>query len=321
MSDSAQIPSPPVSSYVDSYVPPGMTSSVVSSNPVVKQDAISAVDPLKQLEELVQEYELKKVQKEKEDISALKDLESLAAQSGKKKSEAGTGEQKDPLAELEKVLEEYEKKYQEQAQKQSQASVQSQPAQQPLSVSSTASSSQPLATAMSQTVSSDSGMAKMDSEESNFETEKVSEPGEAIDEQNIFELLGVKTASDSEKETFLDELQQALWEDFLDKDLPLLVTEKELAEIRAVQNDTSLAEDKKQNALIEKIEKLVPDIEDIMLEKALELKEDMVWERVKGLKEHFAGKSDALTTITQAETHLKAGRWKAGTDLLNGLSQ
>lgn len=306
MSDSAQIPSPSVSSYVDSYVPPGMQasgvpSSVVAtpapSSSVLKQEAVSSVDPLKQLEELVQEYESKKIEKEKEDISALKNLESLAAQSGKDQSE----EQKDPLAELEKVLEEYEKKYQEQSQQQS--------------------SNKPLATALSQTVSpSTQGAAKTDDQKVS-ETPKMPEPGESIDEQNIFELLGVKSASDSEKETFLDELQQALWEDFLDKDMPLLVTEKELAEIRTLQNDESLSEDKKQNALIEKIEKLVPDIEDIMLEKALELKEDMVWERVKGMKEHFAGNPDALSTITQAETHLKASRWKAGTDLLNGLGE
>jgi hypothetical protein len=64
----------------------------------------------------------------------------------------------------------------------------------------------------------------------------------------------------------------------------------------------------------------VPDVEDIMLEKALNLKEEMVWERVAGMKEYFANQQQSLAKIKEAENHLTAGHWKTGTQLLNTLT-
>ncbi|MFO7719004.1 MAG: hypothetical protein R6W85_01020, partial [Gillisia sp.] len=104
-----------------------------------------------------------------------------------------------------------------------------------------------------------------------------------LEAQNIFDLLGVASGSDQEKESFLDELQQAIWEDFMENDLKVLVTDDEMKEVRAIMDKPGQSEIEKQEAVVNYLEKLIPDLEDIMLEKALELKEEMVKERVAGL--------------------------------------
>lgn len=95
---------------------------------------------------------------------------------------------------------------------------------------------------------------------------------ESLEEQNIFELLGVADGSDEEKEEFLDELQQVIWEDFLENDVELLVTLEEKKQVDAILAKTDSNDLEKQEELVVYLEKLIPDLEEIMLEKALELK-------------------------------------------------
>lgn len=158
-----------------------------------------------------------------------------------------------------------------------------------------------------------------DSDKQSTQQPSQSDPSTSIEDQNIFFLLGVESATDQEKEAFLDELQEAIWEDFLEKDLELLVTQEELQEIRTLRENVG-NDSEKQEALISKVESYVPDVEEIMLEKALELKEEMVWERVAGMKEYYAGRVEAMNKIEEAEKHLKQGHWEMGVKILNGLT-
>ncbi len=139
---------------------------------------------------------------------------------------------------------------------------------------------------------------------------------ESLEAQNIFVMLGVEEGSDEERESFLDELQSVIWEDFLEKDAELLITSEEkkgLDELKAKE----LSEEEKQEEIVAYLEKLIPDLEEILLEKALELKEDLFRERLKDMKEHFQGKEDTLKEITGAEELLMQGKWKAATKRLN----
>jgi len=126
-------------------------------------------------------------------------------------------------------------------------------------------------------------------------------------------------ADAAEKEAFLDELQQALWDDFLDRDLSLLINQKQFEEIKKLREQTDISDEERQNRLIATVEDLIPELEEIMLEKALDLKEAMVQERLAGMKEYFAGRSNELNKIKQAEQHLKARRWQTGSRILNTL--
>lgn len=142
-----------------------------------------------------------------------------------------------------------------------------------------------------------------------------------LENQNIFDLLGVDQASEAEKETFLDELQQVIWEDFLDNDVELLLTDSELQELHVIQAKSYPDDLAKQETIVSFLEKLIPDLEEIMLEKALELKRDMVMERIAGMKEYFAGQADKLATISQAEQLITSQQWRSAAELLNRTAQ
>lgn len=250
-------------------------------------------DPLEELEKALKEYEERQKQLGEQKQEAVEKTQAVVEASPKE----------DPLKELERVLDEYEAKFKQDDQ--ALAPAVSAPAQQDA-----------LSQEEYRSVLKDEPVQAQPSVGSTPATG----PAEKIEEQNIFELLGVMDADSSEKEAFLDELQTALWEDFLDKDLALLVTESQLKEVRDLRAQTSLPENDRQEKLIKKVESLVPDIEDIMLEKALELKEEMVKERMAGMKEYFAAQSDKLAKIQEAETHISAGQWKTGAQLLNSLT-
>lgn len=142
---------------------------------------------------------------------------------------------------------------------------------------------------------------------------------QSLEDQNIFFLLGVDDGSDEEKEAFLDELQQVIWEDFLERDVELLVTEEELQGMKKIMAQKEKSELQLQEDMVVYLEKLIPDLEEILLEKALELKEDMVRERVSSMRELAAGKADVLVKLDQADTLIKDNQWRAAAEVLNGL--
>ncbi len=142
---------------------------------------------------------------------------------------------------------------------------------------------------------------------------------ESLEDQNIFFLLGVTDGTDEQKEAFLDELQQTIWEDFVEHDVKLLLTTEEFAQFEREKASAGTDNLQIQEKLMAYLEPKIPDLEDILLEKALELKADMVRERIAGLKEYHAGKTDVLSKIEEAEQHLNQGKWHQAATILNGL--
>ncbi len=143
---------------------------------------------------------------------------------------------------------------------------------------------------------------------------------EAIEDQNIFVLLGIQEATEDEKNMFLDELQQVIWEDFVEKDVELLLTEDELKDFKVIAENKDLAEDDRQAKMVDFLEKLIPDLEKIMLEKAIELKEQMTRQRISEYMEHFKDNATQLEEVRKAQTLADAGKWKSVGDALNKIT-
>ena len=337
-------------SYVDSYIPPSLAQnpSPVSANlePVVDQTESASdqvlspnspkpsqpkSDPLAELEKALQEYETLRNQEKSENKKIVEQVEEV------KKSTAD----RDPLMELEEVLNKYEDRYR-QNKANSTNSLPSRPVS-PVPDQMKNEEKKEEKTAGSDLNDSDErtisqeeyrDILKSDSVKLAEIDQSTNEPVKRIDqstnepiksvepfeEQNIFELLGVIDADQADKEAFLDELQQALWDDFLDKDLPLLVKPEQLEEIQQLRQQDSLSETELQSQLIAKVEELVPDVEEIILEKALELKEVMIRERLIGLKQYFTNRASKLDEIQKAEQEFSAERWKTGAQILNNLT-
>ncbi|HEX9817353.1 MAG TPA: hypothetical protein VGA89_00435, partial [Patescibacteria group bacterium] len=293
-------------------------------------------DPLAELEKALAEYEARQKQQ----------LPSAKAKVTQADTVSQTSE--DPLKELGRVLDEYEANYKKRAlAKATDQNIMpapeptTKPAIEPVVESTTQLASEPTAKPAAQSTTAPEPVGEVitpeeyqsvlkdtpaesttakSSTSSPVSTTAIASQAEPIEEQNIFELLGVLNSDSAEQEAFLDELQQAIWDDFLDKDLSLLVNPAQLKEVQSLREQAGLAEADRQEQQIAKVKELVPDIEEIMLEKALALKEEMVNERLSGMKEYFAGQTEKLAQLTEAEQYFQAGRWRTGAKILNSLS-
>lgn len=147
-----------------------------------------------------------------------------------------------------------------------------------------------------------------------------SEGKELLEEQNIFFLLGVEDGSDSEKSSFLDDLQQVIWEDFLENDVALLILDSEHQKLKEIIGvSTANISIETQEKIIEYLEEIIPDLEDIMVDKAVRLKADLLRERLASLKELHMNDQEKLNQVMQAESLVYEGKWASAARVLNSL--
>jgi len=143
---------------------------------------------------------------------------------------------------------------------------------------------------------------------------------ETLADQNIFFLLGAQDGSTQEQEQFLDELQQVIWEDLLKSDLDLLITSQEKEKVDQILQDSNLDEIAKQEQILEYLDGLIPDLEEIMLEKALKLKQELVQERVASLRETLAQDQEKMAKLDEVDQLLAQDKWYSAGVLLNQIS-
>jgi hypothetical protein len=152
-----------------------------------------------------------------------------------------------------------------------------------------------------------------------------SEQEEAIESQNIFMMLGVEAGDDDLKEKFLDQLQEVIWDDFLGNDVELLLSEEENTQFKVYKDKVDSAQtesqEKSKDEMVDFLEKNIPDLEDIMLEKALDLKADLFAERISGMKEYFSDKPDELSGVNKAESQMLADKWQSAAQTLNNIKE
>ena len=88
-------------------------------------------------------------------------------------------------------------------------------------------------------------------------------------------------------------------------------------EISDKQGITEEASEEIQDALVAYLETLIPDLEDIMLEKALDLKSDLFVERINGLREYYANDATVLEKINKSEKLMSEEKWFSSAEVLN----
>jgi len=140
-----------------------------------------------------------------------------------------------------------------------------------------------------------------------------------IESQNIFDLLGVRGMSKEEEESFLVRLNKAIWDDFLDNDVELLLTEEEVGKLIEIINKQDIDEDQKQAQMYDFLKGIVPDLDEVLLEKASKLKEDLTLERVASMEELAAGDEGKLERLKEVRELVKQGLWADASELLNNI--
>jgi hypothetical protein len=142
---------------------------------------------------------------------------------------------------------------------------------------------------------------------------------EKLQKMSIFEMLGVE-GTEEEKEAFLSEVQDVIWQDVVENDLAPLLSEAEMDEVDAMLNDESANEDTKRDYLFDLILKKVPNAEEVLLERTMQLKSDLLHERFHGMQQFFANNPEAMQKLEVAHGHIDADEHEEAVALLNELA-
>jgi TolA-binding protein len=97
----------------------------------------------------------------------------------------------------------------------------------------------------------------------------------------------------------------------------LLLTEDEMKKLTDIVEKEGIEDVQKQEQIVEFLEKIIPDLEDIMLEKALKLKSDMVEERVVSLESMYSQDEKKSGLIKDVKKKMEENKWADVVDLLN----
>ena len=115
--------------------------------------------------------------------------------------------------------------------------------------------------------------------------------------------------------------QKVIWDDFLDNDVELLLTEEEMGQLASIVEKKEIDDVEKQEQIVTFLGKIIPDLEDIMLEKALKLKNDMVEERVLSLEQLYAQDKEKAEKIKEIKKMMEENRWSDVAKILGEIEE
>ncbi len=141
--------------------------------------------------------------------------------------------------------------------------------------------------------------------------------------QNIFYCLGIQSATDKEKNVFLDELEIIILVDFVEngvESIEQLLDEDEFTQYKTILGNIDFLNLEKTEPLIDFLEKNIPDFEKIILVKTLELKKGILLERINQMAYNFASELDNVEQIMKAQSLADQDRWKDAWNLLNSIT-
>jgi len=132
-------------------------------------------------------------------------------------------------------------------------------------------------------------------------------------------MLGLKNLEEPEKEAFLADLEQLIWDNFVEVELPLLLNSEQKAQADQILADQSKTENERREALLAYVEPFIPNLDEVMYKKALSLKKEMFEERVKKMRDQATEENNLslMADLDQIQELIAAGRYKTATELLN----
>lgn len=142
---------------------------------------------------------------------------------------------------------------------------------------------------------------------------------EAIQNMSIFDMLGVE-GTEEEKELFLTQIQDIIWQDVVETDLAPLLSDAELDEVEAFLSNDQKSDDEKRDHLFGLIIDKVPNAESVLLTRTMQLKSDLLMERLEGMKEYFKNDTAAQSKLAEAQKHIEMQQHGEAVALLNELS-
>ena len=139
----------------------------------------------------------------------------------------------------------------------------------------------------------------------------------SIDGMDIFEVLDI-SASMQEREQFLIQLSDAIWNDVIQSRLEDM-TEDQVARVDEALTDQQLTDNQKYDRLFSIFHEIVPNAEQMVAETAKRIKIEFLKARIDGLMEFYHSNVAALQTVRMASDMFNQQRFYDAVKLLNSL--
>ncbi|SRR5258708_2876402 len=125
--------------------------------------------------------------------------------------------------------------------------------------------------------------------------------------------------SEEEKQAFIQEMQNAVWQDIADTDLVGQLTDTEMEEIMKMLSDETVPAAAKQEMVTAQLMGKFPNIKEIVSHRALQFKADLFRERAEGIKMHYASNPENVQKVEQALATAQGGDYVQAAQLLKQL--
>ncbi len=142
-----------------------------------------------------------------------------------------------------------------------------------------------------------------------------------FEQLDIFTVLGV-AQDDPDREAFLQQMEEAIWEEIVENELADKMGEAELAQLETILNDEATSVDDKREQLFGMLVGKVPNFEIVVREYTMAAKRDLLLERLEGTKEFYGTtqpNADKLSQVERAGQLYEAGEFSACAAALNAI--
>lgn len=141
-----------------------------------------------------------------------------------------------------------------------------------------------------------------------------------LTELDIFTILGV-SGTDEEKNAFLQEMQEVIWDDVISTELDDNLSDSEMDRIDAIIADTATSIDDKHNQLYAFLTEKIPNLTEVLTAKVNQFKLDLLDDRIEGMTEFYTtnNNADALAKIATAQGLRNDENFKDAVSALNSL--
>jgi hypothetical protein len=129
---------------------------------------------------------------------------------------------------------------------------------------------------------------------------------ETLDQIDVFTLLGM-SGSDEEKAAYLAQMQQSVWNTAIEEGILPMLTQAQLAEVEDMMADESVDIEVSRGLVFEFLLKINPDLPELIKEKILEFKGEILVSRIEGLRERYQGNPSELQRLDSIELMLEEG--------------
>lgn len=142
-------------------------------------------------------------------------------------------------------------------------------------------------------------------------------PFEQVD---IFTVLGV-AQDDPDREAFLQQMEEAIWEEIVENELSDKMSDADLDQIEAILNEEDTTMSEKRDKLFGMLVGKIPQFEVVVREYTMSAKRDLLFERLEGLKEFYAQDAAKLEQVNKADALFGEGQFTACVIALNAITQ